>query len=70
MIFIHSMWDHEGLTFPCLKSIYHGLFCHRLSSSVKKCLFGKEIFQYSVCSFLLTKNNLSQWNNKAMQWNG
>ena len=48
MIFIHSMWDHEGLTFPCLKSIYHGLFCHRLSSSVKKCLFGKEIFQYSL----------------------
>lgn len=47
-IYIHSLWDHEGLSIPCINAIYQGLFCHKLSSSVKKCLFGKEIFQYSL----------------------
>lgn len=48
-VFIHSMWDHEGLSIPCLKGIYHGFFCKKLLyCSVKKCLFGKQIFQYSL----------------------
>ena len=47
-LFIHSNWDHEGLSIPCLKAVYHGIFCKRLTSWIKKCLFGKDIFQYSL----------------------
>ena len=39
-------WDHEGTLLSCIKGIYKGIFLHRLSSLVKKCLFGKEVFQY------------------------
>ena len=47
-LFIHSMWDHEGLAFSCLKAIYHGVLCHTLTSYVRKCLFGKDLFEYSL----------------------
>ena len=47
-LFIHSNWDHEGLSIPCLKGVYHGILCGRMTSWIKKCLFGKDIFQYSL----------------------
>ena len=41
-------WDHEGISISCIKGIYHGLFLHKLTSSIKKCLFGKQIFEYAL----------------------
>ena len=41
-------WDHEGISIPCIKGIYQGFLLHKLSSLVKKCLFGKQIFEYAL----------------------
>lgn len=54
----------------CLSFIGNNVLNNFFSYFENILCYTKEIFQYSVCSFLMTKNNLSQWNNKAMQWNG
>lgn len=41
-------WDHEGISIPCIKGIYNGLFLSKLTSLIKKCLFGKQIFEYAL----------------------
>jgi hypothetical protein len=41
-------WDHEGTSISCIKGIYHGFFLHKISCSIKKCLFGKQIFEYAL----------------------
>jgi len=41
-------WDHEGISIPCIKGIYRGFFLNRLTSIIKKCLFGKQIFEYAL----------------------
>jgi hypothetical protein len=41
-------WDHEGISIPCIKGIYQGLFLNKLTSLVKKCIFGKQVFEYSL----------------------
>lgn len=43
---IHALWDHEGLSIGCIKEFYDEKFTHKLSSLVKKCLFGKDINEY------------------------
>ena len=45
-LFEHSQWDHENLSLACLKIIYEGFFINKLTSLIKKCLFGKQIFEY------------------------
>ena len=42
------VWDHEGLSLGCIKSFYDRFLISRLSSLVKKCLFGKDLNQYSL----------------------
>ena len=46
--FNHCRWDHEGLTIACIKSFYIGRFVDKLSSLVKRCLFGKDLINYSL----------------------
>ena len=42
----HTYWDHEGLSIGCIKEFYDKEFTHRVSSLVKRCLFGKNINEY------------------------
>ncbi len=44
----HGIWDHEGLTLGCISAFYDRFLISRLSSVVKKCLFGKELNQYAL----------------------
>ena len=46
--FNHGMWDHEGLSLGCITAFYDRFLTSRLSSVVKKCLFGKELNQYAL----------------------
>ena len=46
--FMPAIWDHEGLSLGCIKSFYGRSLTSRLSSLVKKCLFGKDLNQYSL----------------------
>lgn len=41
-------WDHEGISLSCIKGTYRGFFIYKLSSLIRKCIFGKQIFQYSL----------------------
>ena len=41
-------WDHEGISIPCIKGIYRGVFLSQLTSIIKKCLFGKQVFEYAL----------------------
>ena len=43
-----ALWDHEGLSFSCIKSIYKGFLVSKLSSLTRKCLFGRDMFQYAL----------------------
>jgi hypothetical protein len=47
-LFNHTIWDHEGISLGCIKGFYKGLFVNKLSSLVKRCLFGKELTEYSL----------------------
>lgn len=47
-LFNHCRWDHEGLTIGCIKSFYNGRFVDKLNSLVKRCLFGKDLVDYSL----------------------
>ena len=42
----HTHWDHEGLSIGCIKEFYDEEFTHKMSSLVKRCLFGKNINYY------------------------
>ena len=46
--FLYTIWDHEGLSLPCIKSIYKEFLVSRLSTLLKKCFFGKDIFEYAL----------------------
>jgi hypothetical protein len=39
-------WDREGISIPCIKGIYQRFFISKLSSIIKKKLFGKQAFDY------------------------
>ena len=45
---IHTRWDHEGLSIGCIKEFYDEKFTHKLFSLVKKCLFEKDINDYTL----------------------
>jgi hypothetical protein len=56
-------WDHEGISIPCIKGIYKGFFVSKLTSIIKKCLFGKQVFEYALEyleSFLKTYFNYNK----------
>ena len=40
-------WDHENIALPCIKGIYNTFFTFRLSSVVRRCLFGVDLIKYS-----------------------
>ena len=40
-------WDHENIALPCIKGIYNSFFTHKLSSVVRRCLFGVDLIKYS-----------------------
>lgn len=44
----HCIWDHEGLSLGCISTFYERFLITRLSSVIKKCLFGKELNQYAL----------------------
>ena len=46
--FDHGVWDHEGLSLGCISAFYDRFLTSRLSSVVRKCLFGKELNQYAL----------------------
>ena len=46
--FDHGIWDHEGLSLGCITAFYDRFLIYRLSSVVKKCLFGKDLNQYAL----------------------
>ena len=43
----HGTWDHEGLSLGCISAFYDKFLITRLTSVIKKCLFGKELNQYN-----------------------
>jgi hypothetical protein len=47
-LYEHSLWDHENLSLGCLKALYKGFFSQKANSLTTKCLFGKQIFEYSL----------------------
>ena len=48
LLFKPAIWDHEGLSLGCIKSLYGRLLISRLSCLIKKCLFGKDLNQHSL----------------------
>ena len=46
--FNHTVWDHEGISIGCIKGFYNGIFVGKCTSLVKRCLFGKELTEYSL----------------------
>ena len=46
--FNHGIWDHEGLSLGCITAFYDRFLIYRLSSVVKKCLFGKDLNHYAL----------------------
>ena len=45
---IHTHFDHEGISLQCIKSFFKKMLASSGSSLVQKCLFGKDINQYSL----------------------
>ena len=43
-----AIWDHEGLSLGCIKSIYGRFLISRLTCLIKKCLFGKNLNQQAL----------------------
>lgn len=43
-----AIWDHEGISLGCIKSLYSRFLIGRLTSLIRKCLFGKDINQYAL----------------------
>ena len=46
--YIHAQWDHEGLSIACISAFYNGVLITKKYSMIKKCLFGKQLFEYSL----------------------
>ena len=46
--FEHIIWDHEGLSLACIESFYDGILVSKLTSLMRKCLFGKDINEYTI----------------------
>ena len=46
--FYHGQWDHEGISLSCMKTFYDRLLVIRLTSLLRKCLFGNDINEYSI----------------------
>ena len=44
----HGTWDHEGLSLGCISAFYDRFLITKMSSLVKKCLFGKQLNQYAL----------------------
>ena len=42
--FIHTRFDHEGISLQCIKSFFKGMLASMGSSLVEKCLFGKDLY--------------------------
>ena len=61
--FNHCIWDHENLSIGCIKSLYYGHFLERTTSMIKKCLFGKDLSEYSL-EYLKTFWNVYKNQNK------
>ena len=38
----HVIWDHESISIPCIKGVYNYRLSKKLSSLVRRCLFGKD----------------------------
>ena len=47
-LYNHGIWDHEGLSLGCIVTFYDRFLISRLSSVVRKCLFGKDLNQHSL----------------------
>ena len=47
-LYKHAYWDHENLSLACLKAFYNSIFIDKLNSLITKCLFGKQLFEYSL----------------------
>ena len=47
-LFIHNIFDHEGLSLGCMKPFYDGPMHTLLGSLIKKCLFGKDLNEYAL----------------------
>lgn len=43
-----AVWDHEGLSLGCIKSLYGRFLISRLSCLIEKCLFGKDLNQHAL----------------------
>ena len=46
--FVHTRFDHEGISLECIRAFFKGILASMGSSLVQKCLFGKSINQYSL----------------------
>ena len=46
--FIHTRFDHEGISLECIRAFFKGMLGSMGSSLVQKCLFGKSINQYKL----------------------
>ena len=44
----YVIWDHESISIPCIKGAYNFRISHKLSSLVRRCLFGKDLFKHSL----------------------
>ena len=44
----HTRFDHEGVNIGCIKAFFKGMLVSGGSSVVKRCLFGKEIYEYAL----------------------
>ena len=47
-LFIHNIFDHEGLSLGCMKPFYDGPLHILLGSLIKKCLFGRDLNEYAL----------------------
>ena len=45
--FNHNIFDHEGLSLGCIKTMYDGPLLHIQDSLIRKCLFGKDLNIYA-----------------------
>jgi hypothetical protein len=44
----YIIWDHESISIPCIKGAYNNKMTKKLSSIIRRCLFGKDIFKHSL----------------------
>ena len=44
----YVIWDHESISIPCIIGAYNNRMTKKLSSIIRRCLFGKDIFKHSL----------------------